>query len=244
MRIPSWRTVAALTRMNRGKPSLTELANQAERTQLQEAISALQARWATEDAADQQRVKNESTQLVNTETKTKVRQLTHDLLKKKFWGYDKYETALAEVLATHGNQFNNAAAIKIELLNERHSRPSPQAFAAEVAREQQATGLPYDTAFNVVLERHRGLHSRPEMANEDLSDSKAAAVEFQKLIEAGWQTHPSFDRRSQSDYTWIFNSVARANPALMKRMHAPERAPANLWRERAMDAKAPAPSEA
>ena len=233
-----------LRRLNKGAKSAEQIAHEATRAQLQDSISALQRQWAEQDAAEQTRTQSIEKIMITNETRAKVRQAVHDELKKRFWDYSRWEDGLAAVLARDGAKFSNVAALKIEMMNEHHSRPSPQAFAAEVAREQRASGLSYDLAFGVVLERHSGLHSRPELANEDLSDSKAAAVEFQKLIEAGWQSHPSFDRRSQPDYSWIFNSVARANPALMKRMHSPGQTPANLWRTADLDAKAPAPSEA
>ena len=238
MKIRSWRTECLLKRQNKGKPTAAQLANEQACTQLRANISALQAHWATEDAAKQSTRKNESTEM-NTDTKAKIRQLVHDELKKRFWDYSRYADALAHVLATH-KEFSNTAAIKIEMMNELHSKPTPLQFQSEVRREMTAAKTDYDTAFATVLERHSEMHHRPELANVDLGDSTAAGRELQEVVDKYFAEHPALDRRLQSVYQMVFNRVCELHPAIVSRMHQPGRSAVNLWHQQSSDGHTPA----
>jgi hypothetical protein len=243
MKHSSWNTVAALARQNKGKKSPAQLEHETERGRLRNAISQVVAEWANDDLAEQPRTTtNESAQIMNTDQKTKLRRMVHKELRARFWDYTKFPDALANVVRAHPEFANIKSVLVTEFANEQSEKPTPKAFRAEVLREQKATGLTYSEAFDVVIERHPALLSERNFANErpDLSDSTAAGAEFQKRLDAYFETYTALDRRKPTDYSKAFNTVCKENPDLMARMNTPGRSPVNLWRSTDSDGKTPA----
>jgi hypothetical protein len=186
MRSSFWNE-ATLRRLNKGKKTPTQLANERDVARFRTLISDLKAKWRTEDRQEQTH-KNESEKaMLSNEQKTRLRQLVHEHLRNTFRGYDKYETALAEVLAMpqHKTEFGNIAATMAEFANERQQgRPSPAEFRAEILREQRATGLSYEQAFGLVAARYPCLqHPQFSNARAGMEGEGARRERIQELIK-------------------------------------------------------------
>ena len=215
MRLPSWQVESAIRRMNRGKPSAAQLANEEARTILRENISTLQTQWANEDVAEQARRTADTQKVMNDTEQNKLRQLVaRDIRRNRFGDWGKVADALAAVTKQHPEFCNIKDAVLTEFVNESASLPPSKALKAEVAVMQRASGLTYDEAFRAVMVRYPALVRRTTLANDDLAaeitESRDAGVEFQKQIDAYSLAHPGADRRKQADYNLAFAVVSRS----------------------------------
>jgi hypothetical protein len=237
MRSSFWNETT-LRRLNKGKKTPMQLANERDIARFRAWVADLTAKWRTEDQQDQTRT-NESEMNMTSEQKNKLRQLVHDHLQRTFRGYDKYEQALAEVLAKHKGEFGNTATVTAEFMNEhREGRPSPAEFRAEILREQRATGLSYTQAFELVCGRYPELQ-HPTLANDrnDTEGAGARSEQIQKLVREYCEAF-GLDPKGPA-YTNAFKRVLEMHPEIASAMHLPGRSNANTWRAASSDGTTP-----
>lgn len=253
MRIPSWQTECALSRMNRGKKTPAEIHNEAERTTLRNLVAGLAAKWATEDQLDQTTRTDESRDIVNTDKKSKLFRLTYRELRHHHFGVvAKFPEALAKVVAKHPEFANIKAEVATEFTNEAASVPTPEQFQQEVLAAKMANGGDYGLAFRVTCQKYPAMQRQVAFQNEEMAeeqaDSTKASKEFRDLLNTWFNNHPTLDRSRQEDYDHGYNSVAQAHPELMARMIQPGKGPINLWRKTSDDGhtppRTPAPKKA
>jgi len=248
MRRSSFWNDSTLKRQNRGKPSAEQLDYRETRTRFQHSVSALQVQWANEDAAEQTTRTADTEQMknMNTDTKSKLVRLAYRAVRKDFFGdFTKFPAALAKVIGKHPAEFSNCReAVLAEFQNEEAAMPTSLSIKAEVAREQKASGLDYDTSFRVVAERCPTLARRTTIQNEEiaeeLADSRKAGAELLEAVNVYFNNHPGMDRTKQADYQYVWNHVYKLNPEITSRLHRPGRPAANLWLPGASDGKTPA----
>ena len=240
MKIRSWQTECSLRRQNQGKKGGAEIHNEDQRHQLQKSISTLAEKWRSEESEMRKQTERQAKDMT-TEQRSKLRELVHHELRRNHWGnYEKFEIALASVVKAHPEFANAKTELLTEFANEQSRKPSPLAFRAEVLREVKVSGLSYDEAFSLVLERYPSMKTQWQFHNENLADSRAAGVELQERLDQYFKDHPHLDRKVLSTYQNSFNRVCEMHPEIVARMHVPGRSAVNLWVKHSSDGKTPA----
>jgi hypothetical protein len=239
----------AMRRQNRGKLNATELANEKQRTQLRQHISALHARWAIEDAAEPRVKADRENNMTTNDQKTKLFKLTYRELRHSFFNQvAEFPKALAKVVAARPEFSNIKSEVASEFINDTASGPTPELFRQEVAVAQKANGGDYDLAFQATFQKYPAMQRRIAFQNEEqaeeLADSGKAGKEFSELLNAWFNNHPTRNRNLQSDYNIGYYATAQAHPEVMSRMIKPRTGPTNLWRQTRSDGHTPSRSPA
>jgi hypothetical protein len=231
---------ANLRRLNKGKKTPTQLANERDIARFQTLVAGLKSKWAKEDQQETTHINESESIMLDDKQKNRLRQLVDEHLRNTFRGYDKYEQALSEVLAKHKTEFGNVAAVTAEFVNERHEgRPSPVEFRAEVLREQRATGLSYDQSFQLVAARYPNLQ-HPQFGNDrpGMEGEGERRKKIQELIQEYCTAH-GLNLSNPGTYDHVFQRVLAEHPEITNAMVQPMRSNANTWRTSPRDGHTP-----
>lgn len=235
MKKQSWPVLCALSRLNKGKKSSAQIANERTHQTLKDSIASLQAEWIVRDAAENQTkcVQTEKTDMKNKNESPAVRRTKFTAAVRREQQAQKcdystaYNTVMAQnpdLVAEHRGQVPEFDNSKFEGVAERQRKTQEL-----VAAEMKQTGFSYDICFRAVIRR------QPELCNTkdetvDLAGAGQRSAQLQELLVAKAR---ALGLDLQTNYRKIWNIVAAENKDLFASMIQPAQTPRPVFKSNA-----------